>query len=193
MLRLRVRCPLSCPWLAAWQVTIGTVCAVLHCTSCPANVRVVPRQAGAVGRGIDNMNSNATDVLVIDDAADLRQVLHFMLAHAGYTVYEAPNGMSGLDRLRSHPTPLVVLLDWRMPGMNGLAVLHALAADALMAQRHAVILLTVRYDEPDLRSAFPPNISVTVMGKPFELDALLDAVAHAAHSLTRLETLTETR
>lgn len=131
------------------------------------------------------MNSNAIDVLVIDDAADLRQVLHFMLAHAGYNVYEAPNGMSGLDRLRTHPTPLVVLLDWLMPGMDGVAVLRALAADALMAQRHAVIMLTVRYDEPELLSAFPPNISVTVLSKPFELDALLRAVAHAAQSLTR--------
>lgn len=114
----------------------------------------------------------------------MRKLLHAILECDGYTVYDAPDGMSGLDRLRTHPKSLVVLLDWQMPGMDGIQVLHALAADAPLAQQHAYILLTSLYDAPELhRSAFPPAIPVMVMGKPFEMDALLRAVAQAAQRI----------
>lgn len=132
------------------------------------------------------VSGETNDVLVIDDNAELRELLHVMLASDGYTVYEAPDGLSGLDRLRAHPTPLVVLLDWQMPGMDGLQVLHALAADAPIAQRHTFILLTSLYDSPELqRAALPPDIPITVMCKPFDMDALLRTIGRAAHRFDR--------
>lgn len=130
-----------------------------------------------------NSDTDTTDVLVVDDDPSIRKMLRELLADAGYSVYEAPDGIRGLERLRTHPTPLVVLLDWQMPGMDGLAVLHAVASDTLTAHRHAVILLTGRDDTSRQQSAFPPGISVTVLGKPFEAGALLDAVAQAARRL----------
>ena len=132
------------------------------------------------------MNDETTDVLVIDDDSDLRELLHLMLVSDGYAVYEAPDGVSGLDRLRTHPTSLVVLLDWQMPGLDGIQVLHALATEAPVAQRHAFILLTSLYDSPELhRAALPQDIPVTVMCKPFDMDALLHAVAQAAQHIDR--------
>ncbi len=125
-------------------------------------------------------------VLIIEDDAGIRVSLRILLEDAGYTVYEARDGASGLTRLRGHPTPLVVLLDWRMPGMDGLEVLHAVATDAAIARRHAYILLTAGYDDPELITrAFPTDITVSVMGKPFHIQRLLRAVAaeadHLAH------------
>ena len=131
-----------------------------------------------------NSQSADTEVLVIEDDRDIRALLCLMLDGSGYTVYEAPDGMSGLDRLRTHPTPLVVLLDWQMPGMDGLQVLHALAADAPVAQRHVFILLTALYDAPELYSApFPPDMSISVLGKPFDMNGLLRAITQATEQL----------
>jgi CheY-like chemotaxis protein len=123
-------------------------------------------------------------VLVIEDEYAIRKSLGIMLGDAGYTVYEAPDGMSGLTRLRTLLTPLIVLLDWRMPGMDGLEVLHAMATDAPIAQRHAYILLTAGYDDPELMpDAFPTGITVSIMGKPFTMNRLLRTVAAAADHL----------
>lgn len=129
------------------------------------------------------MTCDSADVLVIDDDADVRRLLRLILTTNGYTAYEAADGLTGLDRLRTHPGPLVTLLDWQLPRMDGLAVLNALAADAdpTVVQRHAYILLTAHYDAPEvLTTTYPPSVPVTVMRKPFEVPALLAALEQAA-------------
>jgi signal transduction histidine kinase/CheY-like chemotaxis protein/putative methionine-R-sulfoxide reductase with GAF domain len=59
-------------------------------------------------------------VLVVDDDAEIRQLLRRMLEPEGYTVVEAENGRVALERLRETP-PSVVLLDLMMPEMDGFA------------------------------------------------------------------------
>jgi CheY-like chemotaxis protein len=59
-------------------------------------------------------------VLVVDDDAEIRQLLRRMLEPEGYMVVEAENGRVALERLRETP-PSVVLLDLMMPEMDGFA------------------------------------------------------------------------
>ncbi|MDJ0782997.1 MAG: sigma-54 dependent transcriptional regulator [Desulfosarcinaceae bacterium] len=65
-------------------------------------------------------------VLIIDDEAIMRESISVYLEDSGYTVSEAVDGPSGLERFAAHP-PDLVLLDLRMPGMDGLEVLSELA------------------------------------------------------------------
>ncbi len=127
-------------------------------------------------------------VLVVDDDDDVRDSLCDLLRLTGYIVYAAPDGMSALDRLRTHPSPMIVLLDWMMPGMDGLQVLHALAEDAAAVQPHVFFVLTASKDELTWRLgqhevAVPSHLSVAVLGKPFDMDDLLEFVARAAAHL----------
>jgi CheY-like chemotaxis protein len=127
-------------------------------------------------------------VLVVEDDRDTRETLADLLDEVGYTVFTAPDGMSALPRLRTHPTPLIVVLDWWMPGMDGMAVLHALATDAPEARRHVYLLLTGLADEARPRlAAVPAEMSVTLMGKPFDLDDLLAFVERAATHVRQLQ------
>src|SRR5262249_35845865 len=81
---------------------------------------------------------------------------------------------------------LVVLLDWLLPGMDGLAVLQAMATDAPEAQRHVYVLMTARWDEArPLLARLPLDLVVTLVGKPFDVSDLLDVVAGAARYLHR--------
>lgn len=58
-------------------------------------------------------------VLVVDDDHAMRKVVRTMLAGIGVkTVYEACDGMSGLDATRAH-APDLVIVDWEMPGIDG--------------------------------------------------------------------------
>jgi CheY-like chemotaxis protein len=123
-------------------------------------------------------------VLVVEDDRDTRETLAWILEDAGYTVFTDPDGMSALTRLRTHPTPLVVLLDWWMPGVDGMAVLHTMAADAPEARRHVYLLLTAMRDAArPLLAELPAHLSVTPVGKPFNVDDLLAIVEHAALQL----------
>lgn len=69
--------------------------------------------------------SDAATVLVIDDDDLVRRAFRRVLEHRGFEVFDAEDGPAGLEAARLH-RPGAVLLDLRMPGMDGLDVLRAL-------------------------------------------------------------------
>lgn len=126
-----------------------------------------------------------TDVLVADDDDVIRNALRTLFEDSGYTVYEAADGVAALARVRTHPQPLVVVLDWLMPGLDGLQVIQALDADAPPAHRHAFLLLTAA--DITHSSHLPPlplTHYVALMRKPFDIYELLARVAAAAEFIT---------
>lgn len=71
-------------------------------------------------------------VLVIDDDEDFREVVQIVLGAEGYRVVCARNGDEGL-RMAARSAPDLVLLDFLMPGKNGLETSRSLAADPRLA------------------------------------------------------------
>src|SRR5579872_2213720 len=65
-------------------------------------------------------------LLVVDDDADFRHALALFLAGEGFGVTECSSGQSAVEFVRSKAGVDVMLLDWRMPEMNGLEVLQTL-------------------------------------------------------------------
>src|SRR5215469_7960485 len=135
------------------------------------------------------------EVLVVHDDRDIRYTLRFILEAVGYTVHEAPDGESALERLRTHHRGVVVLVDWCMPGMDGAGLLRAMAADLPVATRHAYLLLTARaHADADAEHAFPlalaralPPVAAQVLSRPYTADSLLAAVERAAVHLCQVE------
>jgi CheY-like chemotaxis protein len=85
-------------------------------------------------------------VLLVDDNGRLRQTLRELLEDEHDVVEEAADGETGVamaERLQ----PDVILMDYRMPGMNGLEATRAITG---LLPETQVILLTA-YDEPNLR------------------------------------------
>ena len=61
----------------------------------------------------------AAKVLVVDDEHYMRKVVRTLLMSIGVrTIYEAPDGPSGLELIRNM-APDVVIVDWQMPGLDG--------------------------------------------------------------------------
>jgi len=69
-------------------------------------------------------NRSDWEVLLIDDEADIREVMALTLRDAGYRVATAADGEAGLFFCREHP-PHIVITDIRMPKMDGIQVLEA--------------------------------------------------------------------
>lgn len=93
--------------------------------------------------------------------------------------------MQALDALRTSTSPLVVVLDLDLPRLDGIGVLRAVADDARLSERHAFVLLTAvahkRYQAAEDVCAL---LAVPLISKPFEVDALLNALPAASHRVS---------
>ncbi|MFO7870074.1 MAG: response regulator [Kiritimatiellia bacterium] len=111
-------------------------------------------------------------VLLVDDEARIRTTLRHILEKYHYIVSEADNGEEALDMLKKKTTPDAVLLDLKLPGMDGSAVLKEIREkyDFL-----PVIILTA-YPDSDLMDRalkYPP---IMMLPKPVGSKELLHTV-----------------
>jgi DNA-binding response OmpR family regulator len=106
-------------------------------------------------------------VLVADDDADLRDLISFTLAQAGYLVIKAADGPSAVQ-LFERESPDLVVLDINMPGMSGFQVCEAIRRRS----RVPVMMLTVRGEEEDLVRALGLGAD-DYLNKPFSPRTLL--------------------
>jgi DNA-binding response OmpR family regulator len=86
-------------------------------------------------------------VLVVEDSADIAELIRHYLERANYTVDRVTSGSDALPRIRQSP-PDLVILDLMLPGMDGLLVCQALRRDPAAAHL-PVIMLTARGEEAD--------------------------------------------
>lgn len=115
-------------------------------------------------------------VLLVEDKAELRAMLRKALEKAGYTIDEAPDGTSAIEKVRSRRY-LVVLTDLKLPGASGLDVLReARRADAMIP----VILITAYGSVEEAVTAMKDG-AFDFIQKPVELEHLKLLVARAAH------------
>lgn len=125
-------------------------------------------------------------VCVVDDDADIRDSLRFLLEDERYEVEEAENGASALTLLREFPRPRVMLLDRMMTRLDGAATLRQLADDPDLLRRTVIVFMTARGDPPDSElGELLHRYTVATITKPFNLDVLLAAVDHASQQLAR--------
>lgn len=114
-------------------------------------------------------------VLVIDDDFAVREAISAGLRAEGYDLLFAENGADALEVLMDF-TPRVVILDLKMPVMDGLEFLSALRP------KHSgplsVVVLTAFVDEDSAEACFNAGISALVK-KPFTLNELRGAVQNA--------------
>ena len=86
---------------------------------------------------IKQTNGSKGDILIIDDSQDNLSTLDAILKKEGYSVRGAPNGHTGLMIVNTLP-PELILLDVKMPGMDGYEVCRKLKADP--AARDIVVI-----------------------------------------------------
>lgn len=80
-------------------------------------------------------------ILVVEDYADIREYLAFVLRGVGYDVLEAENGKDALDQLESlERLPCLLVLDIMMPIMSGPELLNALSHSNRLARIPVVVL-----------------------------------------------------
>jgi GAF domain-containing protein/CheY-like chemotaxis protein len=137
----------------------------------PANVAQIVEHTESEGDG------RAGTVLVIDDEAPVRDLMHRFLGKEGFRVLTAANGEEGL-RIAKEQRPDAITLDVMMPGMDGWTVLSALMADPELRDI-PVIMLTIVED----RSTGYALGASEYLSKPVDRNRLLAVLAHYRRDL----------
>jgi DNA-binding response OmpR family regulator len=113
-------------------------------------------------------------VLVADDDDDMRALVAAVLAAAGHTVSEAPDGAQAWA-ICERESPEFVVLDWQMPGLSGIEVCERLRARATPAAPPYVLIVTARGATDDLQRVLDAGAD-DYLSKPVDNAALATRV-----------------
>jgi DNA-binding response OmpR family regulator len=123
-------------------------------------------------------------LLVAEDDSSTRQILIKTLEKFGYRVTSASNGLDAMDLLNNEMDPSeLALIDWMMPGMDGLEICRNLKARKRPFV--FVILLTARCGDDDVIEGLAAGAH-EFLTKPFNIHVLAARVAAGAR-IVRLE------
>ena len=112
-------------------------------------------------------------ILTVEDQPNIRRLIAYILTKAGYKVLQAENGRQAVDVLK-HAVPNLILLDIRMPRMDGFALLEILRQYESAASI-PVVMLTSLNTPRDLDRALELGVT-DYLTKPIEPRALVDKV-----------------
>jgi DNA-binding NtrC family response regulator len=113
------------------------------------------------------MSKERTRILIVDDEEIVRESLSAWLEQDGYTVQTAPDGETGLDRIRKERWS-ILLVDLKMPGIDGLQVLE----QARQVQPEAAAVIMTAYATVDTAVAAMKIGAYDYLVKPFDPEEL---------------------
>lgn len=111
-----------------------------------------------------------TKILIIDDDPDIRDVLNITLSQEDYEVIEASDGLEGL-KFAQTKNPDLVIVDFKMPKMDGRQVCQQLKKDILLSHM-PIIMLTGKGDVADKVGGLNAGADDYIV-KPFEPQELI--------------------
>lgn len=110
-------------------------------------------------------------VLIVDDQNGIRILLVEVFSSEGYETFQAANGKAALEIVKLH-APDLVLLDMKIPGMDGLEILKHIKQ---MNPEIKVIMMTA-YGELDMIKEATDLGALMHFTKPFDIDEMRQAV-----------------
>ncbi|MCG2585259.1 response regulator [Massilia sp. TS11] len=111
-------------------------------------------------------------VLVVDDNATSREIFASMLTALHFQPQAVDGAAAALALVQGGAAVDLVLMDWQMPGMNGLQALAALRAAGLAAP----CILVTAYNRDDLLAERDGDAVAAVLSKPVSASTLLDTI-----------------
>lgn len=117
-------------------------------------------------------------ILIVDDEEGIRKTLRYILSKKGYVIFQAEDGRQAVDILAQNAAIDVVLLDIKMPNMDGMAVLDWIRENNITA---SVVMLTGLM-ELDTAVKTMKSGAFDFLTKPVKKEELMAAVDKAAQN-----------
>lgn len=129
------------------------------------------------------------EILIAEDDATSRRMLESVLTKWGHHVTAVADGLEALGRLTAHDAPQLALLDWMMPGIDGVEVCRRVR-EICGASTPYIILVTARANKSDIVAGLDSGANDYVI-KPFDRDELRARVNAGARIVTLERELVE--
>ncbi|MDF0726637.1 response regulator [Cytobacillus sp. S13-E01] len=110
-------------------------------------------------------------ILIVDDQYGIRILLNEVFQKEGYATFQAANGYQAIDIVEKH-SPDLVLLDMKIPGMDGIEILKRLKA----IDKDIRVIIMTAYGELDMIQEAKDLGAITHFAKPFDIDEIREAV-----------------
>lgn len=114
-------------------------------------------------------------ILIIEDELAYLRLLHDQLTQHDYEVLEATTGKKGLSLAKKHH-PDLILLDLRMPEMDGIAVLDELRKDSYGKTAKVIVLTNLEPDEHIITHVVKNQPSLYLTKSDIQLKELLEKI-----------------
>ncbi|HNQ34582.1 MAG TPA: response regulator [bacterium] len=139
-------------------------------------MRLFRRKAEEVEEPVNIASVGKLKILTADDEEDIRVLLKKMLEAEGHQVISAVDGEDALQKLKDEK-PDLLILDKKMPKLNGLKVLEKVRQDP-STRNLPVIMLTVDASDKDVYQGYMQGADV-YLAKPFKLNNILIGIVMA--------------
>ena len=126
--------------------------------------------------GSKDQTTRSKKILIVDDNADVRLSLADILVNDGFKVATAKNGVEALKYLESHDHPDLILLDLKMPVMDGYDLMENIRKSSEL-RRVPVIIISGEVDEARIRALAMDKLEL--MEKPIDFKKFVDTVEKA--------------
>ena len=112
----------------------------------------------------------AAKILIVEDDLAVREMLAFTLKNSGFNTLEASDSESALDLIKKHKIDLI-LLDWMLPGMNGIEFSKRLRSNSA-TKNIPIIMLTAKGEEENKIKGLEAGAD-DYLQKPFSVRELI--------------------
>jgi two-component system, OmpR family, phosphate regulon response regulator PhoB len=129
-------------------------------------------------------------ILIVDDERDILDLIRMHLEHDGHVVVEAANGIDALKTAISE-SPDLIVLDWMLPGLDGLSAFKRLRIDS-RTRDIPVILLTAKAQQADRLTGLELGAD-DYLTKPFSPRELLLRANAVLRRVKKVTTTSETK
>jgi len=146
---------------------------------------------GKEGRAEQATAPNLDSVLIAEDDPIFRHILENWLEKWHYQVTATGNGCDAWDALQTPEAPQMVILDWMMPGMDGIEVCHKIRSQGRGPYRY-VLLLTARDEREDVVTGLDAGAD-DYLTKPFDAEELRARVRAGRRILELQQALLQAR
>jgi len=133
------------------------------------------------------MSAVPLTVLVADDLESNRRLIRASIKSEGYNIVEVTNGQEALEFLEKVTVPVVGLVDWEMPELDGLTVCKR-ARKREFSPPSFLILVTIRDSQADIIAGLQQGANDYII-KPFDYAELLARVKIGAQIVNLQQTL----
>ena len=114
-------------------------------------------------------------ILIVEDEAAYLKLLHSQLTAKGYEVVDAIDGKKGLEKARTE-RPDLILLDIRMPVMDGMTMLNLLREEPVSKKTKVILLTNLEPDDKIIGEVLRDQPSYYFVKSDIQFNDLLDKI-----------------